>query len=82
MAADLEGLGEEVRQRVQAMNGVTLEWEIKRLGVPGTASLGATSPLPEQDGPAMGGAPRHSATRMLADKPGPTPSLISARGEQ
>jgi UDP-N-acetylmuramate dehydrogenase len=34
-AADLEGLGEEVRRRVHAMSGVTLEWEIKRLGVPG-----------------------------------------------
>jgi UDP-N-acetylmuramate dehydrogenase len=34
-AADLEGLGEELRRRVQAMSGVMLEWEIKRLGVPG-----------------------------------------------
>jgi UDP-N-acetylmuramate dehydrogenase len=33
-AADLEGLGEEVRRRVHALSGVTLEWEIKRLGVP------------------------------------------------
>ncbi len=33
-AADLEGLGEEVRRRVHAMSGVALEWEIKRLGVP------------------------------------------------
>jgi UDP-N-acetylmuramate dehydrogenase len=33
-AADLEGLGEEVRRRVQAATGVTLEWEIKRIGVP------------------------------------------------
>jgi UDP-N-acetylmuramate dehydrogenase len=34
-AADLEGLGEELRARVQAMSGIALEWEIKRLGVPG-----------------------------------------------
>jgi UDP-N-acetylmuramate dehydrogenase len=34
-AADLEGLGEELRRRVQAASGVTLEWEIKRIGVPG-----------------------------------------------
>jgi UDP-N-acetylmuramate dehydrogenase len=34
-AADLEGLGEEVRRRVHAMSGVTLEWEIHRVGVPG-----------------------------------------------
>lgn len=36
-AADLEGLGEELRRRVHAMSGVTLEWEIKRIGVPGTS---------------------------------------------
>jgi UDP-N-acetylmuramate dehydrogenase len=35
-AADIEGLGEEVRRRVHATSGVTLEWEIKRLGIPGT----------------------------------------------
>ena len=34
-AADLEGLGEEVRRRVFAASGVTLEWEIHRIGVPG-----------------------------------------------
>jgi UDP-N-acetylmuramate dehydrogenase len=34
-AADIEGLGEEVRRRVQAATGVTLEWEIRRIGVPG-----------------------------------------------
>ncbi len=33
-AADLEGLGEELRRRVFEMNGVTLEWEIKRMGLP------------------------------------------------
>lgn len=33
-AADLEGLGEELRRRVHAASGVTLEWEIKRMGVP------------------------------------------------
>jgi UDP-N-acetylmuramate dehydrogenase len=32
-AADIEGLGEEVRRRVQDNSGVTLEWEIKRIGV-------------------------------------------------
>ncbi len=31
-AADLENLGEEVRQRVMATSGVNLEWEIKRIG--------------------------------------------------
>ena len=32
-AADLEALGEEVRARVKAKSGITLEWEIKRVGV-------------------------------------------------
>jgi UDP-N-acetylmuramate dehydrogenase len=31
-AADLEGLGEEVRRRVHARFGVALEWEIRRVG--------------------------------------------------
>lgn len=31
-AADLEALGEEVRARVLAATGVSLEWEIKRIG--------------------------------------------------
>jgi UDP-N-acetylmuramate dehydrogenase len=33
-AADLEGLGEEVRKRVFETSGITLEWEIKRIGRP------------------------------------------------
>jgi UDP-N-acetylmuramate dehydrogenase len=33
-AADIEGLGEEVRRRVRAASGITLEWEIRRIGVP------------------------------------------------
>ncbi len=33
-AADLEALGEEVRTRVRAATGITLEWEIRRLGIP------------------------------------------------
>ena len=32
-AADIEGLGEEVRRRVLAQSGVDLHWEIKRVGV-------------------------------------------------
>ena len=31
-AADLEGLGEEVRKRVFNTSGLTLEWEIMRVG--------------------------------------------------
>jgi UDP-N-acetylmuramate dehydrogenase len=33
-AADLEGLGEEVRRRVLATTGILLEWEIRRVGRP------------------------------------------------
>ena len=32
-AADLEGLGEEVRRRVLEETGVELHWEIRRIGV-------------------------------------------------
>ena len=34
-AADIEGLGEEVRRRVLAHSGVELRWEIRRIGVAG-----------------------------------------------
>jgi UDP-N-acetylmuramate dehydrogenase len=33
-AADIEGLGEEVRRRVHAQSGIVLEWEIRRVGSP------------------------------------------------
>ncbi|MDE8348762.1 MAG: UDP-N-acetylmuramate dehydrogenase [Acidocella sp.] len=33
-AADLEGLGEDVRRRVAETSGVSLHWEIKRIGIP------------------------------------------------
>jgi hypothetical protein len=46
-AADLEGLGEELRRRVHEATGVTLEWEIHRIGVPTT-----TLPLPSREEPA------------------------------
>ena len=32
-AADIETLGETVRQRVKTHSGIDLEWEIKRIGV-------------------------------------------------
>jgi UDP-N-acetylmuramate dehydrogenase len=31
-AAELESLGEDVREKVRDMSGITLEWEIKRIG--------------------------------------------------
>lgn len=39
-AADVENLGEEVRRRVLEKSGISLEWEIKRIGV-------APAPAPE-----------------------------------
>ena len=33
-AADIETLGETVRRRVADVSGITLEWEIKRVGLP------------------------------------------------
>jgi UDP-N-acetylmuramate dehydrogenase len=35
-AADIEGLGEEVRRRVHAKSGIVLTWEIRRIGQHGT----------------------------------------------
>jgi len=39
-AADLEALGETVRRRVAARLGVTLDWEIRRVGVPAAGPTG------------------------------------------
>ena len=36
-AADIEQLGELVRERVLAHSGIALEWEIKRIGIPAGA---------------------------------------------
>ena len=36
-AADIEGLGEEVKRRVLDNTGVQLEWEIERIGIPPAA---------------------------------------------
>ena len=33
-AADLEGLGEDVRKKVYDSSGITLKWEIMRVGDP------------------------------------------------
>ena len=39
-AADIETLGETVRQRVQRACGIQLHWEIRRVGVHATGSMG------------------------------------------
>lgn len=38
-AADLEGLGEEVRRRVKEATGITLTWEIRRVGQAASETL-------------------------------------------
>lgn len=43
-AADLEGLGEEVRRRVHAHSGIELQWEIRRIGVPAPGLLEEVTP--------------------------------------
>lgn len=43
-AADIEALGEEVRRRVKKTSGVTLEWEIRRIGVPATTGPKEATP--------------------------------------
>ena len=43
-AADIEALGEEVRRRVLQDSGVTLEWEIRRIGVPAPTPLKEVTP--------------------------------------
>jgi UDP-N-acetylmuramate dehydrogenase len=45
-AADLEGLGEEVRRRVYENSGVRLEWEIRRIGRPPSGFEAAVDGLP------------------------------------
>jgi UDP-N-acetylmuramate dehydrogenase len=45
-AADIEGLGEEVRRRVFESSGVLLEWEIRRVGRPPAAAGAAVEPGP------------------------------------
>jgi len=42
-ADDLETLGEEVRRRVKEQTGVELEWEIRRIGVPGAKPQGGAA---------------------------------------
>ncbi|MBI1358719.1 MAG: UDP-N-acetylmuramate dehydrogenase [Alphaproteobacteria bacterium] len=46
-AADIEGLGEDVRAAVKAKSGVELRWEIRRIGRP--AWTGETDPFATRD---------------------------------
>ncbi len=47
-AADLEGLGEEIRRRVFDATGVTLEWEIRCLGVAADPAIRDAGGPPEE----------------------------------
>jgi UDP-N-acetylmuramate dehydrogenase len=38
-AAEIEALGEMVRQKVKEASGIELAWEIKRIGVPANSPL-------------------------------------------
>ena len=49
-AADIEGLGEEVRRRVLAATGVTLDWEIRRIGLPSGRPQAVAIGLPPKSG--------------------------------
>ena len=42
-ATDIEALGEDVRARVAARFGVTLRWEIKRIGLASDSESGSGS---------------------------------------
>ncbi|MEQ1497832.1 MAG: UDP-N-acetylmuramate dehydrogenase [Novosphingobium sp.] len=52
-SADIEGLGDEVRRRVQESSGVTLEWEIQRVGTragtPENERVGTRAGTPENE---------------------------------
>ncbi|MEM9724929.1 MAG: UDP-N-acetylmuramate dehydrogenase [Pseudomonadota bacterium] len=51
-AADLEGLGEDVRRRVWEATGVRLEWEIQRIGAPADPEGAAAAAGFDADAPA------------------------------
>jgi UDP-N-acetylmuramate dehydrogenase len=62
-AADLEGLGEEVRARVRAAFGVELDWEIRRIGLPAGDGAAPPPPPPGSDGAEPEGSGRRRAPR-------------------
>ena len=57
-AADLEGLGEEVRRRVYEARGILLEWEICRIGIP----VPGIDPIVEHHRDLSHAAPRDAPT--------------------
>ena len=77
-AADLEGLGEEVRRRVYEARGILLEWEICRIGIPAPG----IDPIVERHRDLPDAAPRPAPTRPLPGTgdghPSARPGRISA----
>ena len=80
-SAEIEALGEEVRARVLAQSGVTLEWEIQRVGVEfpsrlreglgeGSATSAESSGTP-QPGSGSDVLPAHSRQRGALSPPNP-----------
>lgn len=65
-AADIEGLGEEVRRRVYEMTGVMLKWEIRRIG----CSLPELAPLAKSDRFSLLTGPDSRAPPVIHVRPG------------
>ena len=89
-AADLEGLGEEVRRRVLDTSGIWLEWEIERIGRPIAMSERTNSPSPPLGAERVGvrwGSPGSEPRRLthltlpIAYAMGPLPLPPQAGGE-
>ena len=72
-SAEIEALGEEVRARVKAQSGVTLEWEIHRVGV--------ESPSRLREGPGVGARFPRIVSLDEAGRP-PLNPLPQAGGEE
>jgi UDP-N-acetylmuramate dehydrogenase len=70
-AADLEGLGEEVRRRVHDTSGIWLEWEIERIGRPLATSESTNSPSPPLRAERVGVRWGEPKLRTAADPPHP-----------
>ena len=67
-AAEIERLGEKVRQRVKAQSGVTLEWEIQRVGLPLDSGERDSSRREQGEGIA---ARTRTRSPLCADRPSP-----------
>jgi UDP-N-acetylmuramate dehydrogenase len=80
-AADLEGLGEEVRRRVHDISGVLLEWEIERIGRRLAISESTTSPSPPLGAERVGVRWGEPQLRTALNPPHPPHSYCNGEGE-